>query len=150
MISSNDILARLQNGEDAQAIANEMVDALNTANEIFQKEEEAKRAAAEAVKGKELQKISDLQTILDLLKEFFTEYYCEDADDEKTINEVFADLDAKSVITMIEEIGEYAVKMNEMQKHLVSIFGAPTPKKSAPATNADAIIGDFLSSMGLK
>ena len=161
MFKVEDILARLQNGEDANDIANEMVNALNTANDQFQKEEEAKRAAAEAVKGKELQKLQDLQEIIDLMHDFCIEYYCDTDEDINTVQAAFATLDAKSVNKMIEEAGAYAVRMAEMQKHmdtlLGGIFGTPTIKKAskkgapAPETRtADVVIGDFLSSMGLK
>ena len=161
MINSKDILARLQNGETAENIANEMVNALNAANDQFQKEEEAKRAAAEAVKGKELQKLQDLQEIIDLMHDFCIEYYCETDEDINTVQATFATLDAKSVDKMIEEAGAYAAKITEMQKHFDSMFGSlfgtpivkKLPKKGAPAPEtrtADAVIGDFLSSMGLK
>ena len=49
MFKVEDILARLQNGEDANDIADEMVKALNTANEQFQKEEEEKAKAASKI-----------------------------------------------------------------------------------------------------
>lgn len=162
MFKVEDILARLQNGEDANDIANEMVNALNTANDQFQKEEEAKAKKAEhEAHLKETRKLKDLQEILDLMHDFCIEYYCDDDEDINTVQAAFATLDAKSVDKMIEEAGAYAVKMAEMQKHFDSMFngffGTPTvkkaPKKCAPSPEtktADAVIGDFLSSMGLK
>ena len=161
MFKVEDILARLQNGEDANDIANEMVNALNTANDQFQKEEEAKRAAAEAVKGKELQKLQDLQEIIDLMHDFCIEYYCDTDEDINTVQAAFATLDAKSVNKMIEEAGVYAVRIAEMQKHMDTLLGRvfntpivqKAPKKGAPAPEtrtADMVIGNFLSSMGLK
>ena len=162
MFKVEDILTRLQNGEDANDIANEMVTALNTANDQFQKEEEAKaKAKAAEAHAKEEQKLKDLQEIIDLMHDFCIEYYCENDEDINTVQAAFATLDAKSVNEMIEEAGAYAIKMAEMQKHMDilfgGIFGTPKvqklPKKSAPAPKAktaDAIIGDFLSSMGLK
>ena len=152
MFKVEDILARLHNGEDVDAIAQEMTDALNDANDQFQKEEEAK-------KGKELQKLADLQSILDAMHDFCIEYYCDDAEDINTVHAAFATLDAKSVDKMIEEAGAYAVRMAEMQKHMDTLFGGlfGTPvvkkvsKKSTPETRtADAVISDFLSQMGLK
>lgn len=162
MFKVEDILARLQNGEDAGDIAEEMVNVLNEANNKYQEEEEAKakKAAAEA-HVKEVQKLQDLQEIIDLMHDFCINYYCETNEDIDTVQAAFATLDAKSVNQMIEEAGAYAVRMAEMQKHLDSmfsgLFGAPTvkkaPKKGAPAPEvktADAVISDFLSSMGLK
>ena len=162
MFKVEDILARLQNGEDVDAIAQEMTDALNDANDQFQKEEEAKAKKAEhEARLKETRKLKDLQEILDLMHDFCIEYYCDDDEDINTVQAAFATLDAKSVDKMIEEAGAYAVKMAEMQKHFDSMFsgffGTPivkkVPKKCAPAPEtktADAVIGDFLSSMGLK
>lgn len=156
MFKVEDILARLHNGEDVDAIAKEMTDALNDANDQFQKEKEAEAAEAE---HKELQKLADLQTILDLMHDFCIEYYCETDEDINTVHAAFATLDAKSVDKMIEEAGAYAVRMTEMQKHFDSMFGGlfGTPivkkvsKKPTPETKtADAVISDFLSQMGLK
>ena len=160
MFKVEDILARLQNGEDVDAIAQEMTDALNDANDQFQKEEEAKakKAAAEA-HVKEVQKLQDLQSILDAMHDFCIEYYCDTDEDINTVHAAFATLDAKSVAKMIEEAGAYAVRMAEMQKHFDSMFGGlfGTPvvkkvnKKPTPETkSADAVISDFLSQMGLK
>lgn len=162
MFKVEDILARLQNGEDAGDIAEEMVNALNAANDQYQKEEEAKaKKAAAKAQAEEAQKLADLQQIIDLMHDFCIDYYCDTDADIDTVHAAFATLDAKSVNQMIEEAGAYAVKMTEMEKHFDSLFsglfGTPTvkklPKKSAPAPEvktADAVIGDFLSSMGLK
>jgi hypothetical protein len=162
MLKVEDILARLQNGEDAGDIAEEMIQAINTANEQFQKEEEAKakKAAAEA-HVKEVQKLQDLQEIIDLMHDFCIEYYCDSNEDIDTVHAIFDTLDAKSVNKMIEEAGVYAVRMAEMQNHmdtlLGGIFGMPkvkkAPKKGAPAPEtrtADVVIDNFLSSLGLK
>ena len=162
MFKVEDILARLQNGEDAGDIAEEMINVLNEANNKYQEEEEAKakKAAAEA-HVKEVQKLQDLQEIIDLMHDFCINYYCETNEDIDTIQAAFATLDAKSVNKMLEEAGAYVIRLAEMQKHFNSIFdgmfGTPTvkkaPKKCAPAPEvktADAVISDFLSSMGLK
>lgn len=51
MINEKDILARLQAGEDAQKIADEMANMLNAANATYMAEQEAKKKAeAEAAK----------------------------------------------------------------------------------------------------
>ena len=47
MINEKDILARLQAGEDAQKIADELANILNAANATYVAEQEAKRKAAE-------------------------------------------------------------------------------------------------------
>ncbi len=154
MFKVEDILARLHNGEDVDAIAKEMTDALNDANDQFQKEEEAKAAEAHV---KEVQKLQDLQEIIDLMHDFCINYYCETNEDINTVQAAFATLDAKSVNKMIEEAGACAVRFAKMEKYFDNMFGTPivkkAPKKCAPAPatrTADVVIGDFLSSMGLK
>ena len=155
MFKVEDILTRLHNGEDVDAIAQEMANALNEANDQFQKEEEekAKKAAAEA-HVKEVQKMQDLQEIIDLMHDFCINYYCDDDEDINTVHAAFATLDAKSVDKMIEEAGAYAVKVAEMEKHFDSLFGGlfgtPVVKKVSETKTADAVINSFLSSMGLK
>ena len=162
MTNSKDILTRLQNGENIDDIADEMIKALNAANDQFQKEEEEKAKKAEhEAHLKETRKIHDLQEIIDLIHDFCITYYCETEDDVATVQAAFATFDAESVNKMIDEAGAYAVKMAEIQNHFDSMFGglfdAPTvkklPKKSAPAPEtktADAVIDGFLASIGLK
>ena len=45
MVNQNDILARLQNGESADTIAQELVNALNAANAQFMEEQAAAQKA---------------------------------------------------------------------------------------------------------
>lgn len=158
----DDILARLQNGEDPGDIAEELMDAINEANHQFQKEEEEKAKKAEhEAHLKEVRKINDLQEIIDLMHDFCITYYCETEDDIATVQAAFATLNGESVNKMIEEAGIYAVKMAEMQKHFDNMFGGlfgtpivkKAPKKGAPAPEtktADAVIDGFLASIGLK
>lgn len=160
MFKVEDILARLHNGEDTKTIADEMVNTLNNAIDQFQKEEEAKEKAKEhKAHLKETQKLKDLQEIIDLTHDFCIEYYCDSDEDINVIHEAFEELDAKSVNKLLNEIGIYAVKLAEMEKHFGNmfggLFGAPTVKKVSKKPNpetrtADAVISDFLSSMGLK
>lgn len=159
MFKVEDILARLQNGEDAGDIAEEMIKVVNTANEQYQKEEEEK-AKAKAADIKNAQKMNDLQTIIDLAYEFCLEYYCDNDEDAKLINDAFANLDAETVNEILNEVGAYAVKMSEIEKLFGNMFGGlfetpirknPALTKTAPKTRAaDAVIDDFLKSLGLK
>lgn len=154
MFKVEDILARLQNGEDAGDIAEEMAKVLNEANNKYQEEEEAKRAAAEAIKGKELQKLADLQAILNLIHDYCIEYYCDGNEDINTVEAVFKDWDAAAVDKMIEEAGAYAVKMAEVQKRFENMFNigfeVPTEtKKKEKKRTPDDVIAGFLNSMGL-
>lgn len=155
MFKVEDIVARLQNGEDANAIAAEMCNALNEAINV-QKEAEEKAAKAD----KEAEKMTDLQVILDLIHDFCMDYYCETDEDEKIINEAFAGLDAKTVNEMIENAGRYAADLMEAEKRIHELFAA-TPlfaeeckpaikaKHKPKAVDPDATIKNFLKSIGL-
>lgn len=141
MFNEKDILARLQNGEDAQTIANEMADMINKANKMYADElakaEEAKRAEEQARIVQE-QKKADLQSILDEFAAWFQEYYNIDAGDE---------LKAESVLEVIDGIQEYmdALKGLEMvigKKPAVKVI------KSNTKLSADDTINQFLKNMG--
>ena len=154
MFKVEDIVARLQNGEDANAIAAEMCNALNEAITIQKEEEKAVKADIEA------QKMTDLQIILDLIHDFCMNYYCESAEDKKIINEAFADLDAKTVNEIIENTGRYAADLMEAEKHIHELLAAAPlfAEEAKPAVKAkhkpkivdpDATIKNFLKSIGL-
>ena len=141
MFNEAEILARLQNGEDIQKIADEMAASLNKVNKIYADEvakaEEAKRAE-EKKKALELQKTADLQDILDQFAAWFQEYYGIDAGDE---------LKAESVMEIIDGIQEYM----DAFKGLEMVIGKkPAVKviKSNTKPSADDTINQFLKNMG--
>lgn len=138
MFDEATILARLQNGEDAQKIADEMAAALNKVNKIYadqKAKEEADRAAA---KRAESQKKEDLQEIIDLFMEWLSNYYKVDAQTEVT---------ADQVLEVIDSVFEYV----EAMKSLESMFVKKAPAKVIKNTNkpnADETINAFLNKMG--
>ena len=155
MVNSKDILTRLQNGEKAEDIANELINALNDANDTYNKEVEAKKAESE-VKAK---KVADMQDILDLLHDFCIEYYCDSNEDINEVEAVFDEFTAEKVIEIVEEAGAAVLELNEQLKDIEKMFGAfpfskPTVElkvgKDATPADADAVIGNFLKSIGLK
>lgn len=165
MINSKDILARLQNGETAEAIANELVGALNDANDIYMREQEAKRKAEAKAEERNARKIAAMQDILDALHDFCIEFYCESNEDINAVEEAFADLTAEKIINIVEEAGAAVLKFEEQLKDIEKMFGSmpslpignmvkPTVEikvdKDATSTDADAVIGSFLKSIGLK
>lgn len=135
MFDEKTILARLQNGEDAQKIADEMAAALNQANKAYADQKAAEEAAK---KQNEVQKKEDLQEILDMFADWFKTYYGIEAK---------AELEADAVLELIDSLKEYI----EALKSLESVFGV---KKSAVKVNkikpksADEQISDFLNKMG--
>lgn len=155
MVNSKDILARLQNGEKAEDIANELINALNDANDTYNKEVAAKKAESEA----KAKKVADMQDILDLLHDFCIEYYCDSNEDINEVEAAFDEFTAEKVIEIVEEAGAAVLELNEQLKDIEKMFGAfpfskPTVElkvgKDATPADADAVIGKFLKSIGLK
>lgn len=140
MFDEATILARLQNGEDAQKIADEMAAALNKVNKIYadqKAKEAADRAAAERA---ESQKKEDLQEILDMFADWFKTYYGIEAK---------AELEADAVLELIDSVKEYV----EALKGLESMFDVKKPavkviKSNTKPANADETINAFLKNMG--
>lgn len=153
MVNSKDILARLQNGERAEDIANELVNALNDANDMYNKEVAAKRAEEEAKAKRESKKIADMQFILSLMQDFCIEYYCDNNEDINAVEKAFSELTAETVIAMVEEAGAAVLDMEKKMKDIEKLFGSVTaaPIKTVKVNkkNPDAVIGNFLKSIGL-
>ena len=145
MFDEKTILARLQNGEDAQKIADEMAAMINKANKAYtdQKaaEEAKKKAEEERKKQLALQKKDDLQDILDQLAVWFNTYY--DVDEA-----VWDEIDADAVLELIDSVQEYIKAMND----LTAVFGkkpAVKPVKTVVKTqSADDTLNAFLNKMG--
>ena len=155
MVNSKDILTRLQNGEKAEDIANELINALNDANDAYNKEVEAKKVESET----KAKKVADMQDILDLLHDFCIEYYCDSNEDINAVEEAFDEFTAEKVIEIVEEAGAAVLKFDEQLKDIEKMFGTfPFGKstvelrldKDATPADADAVIGKFLKSIGLK
>ena len=138
MFNENEILARLQNGEDIQKIANEFADMLNQANKTYAdqkaKEEEAKRAE-EQKQAVQKQKVADLQAILDEFALWFAQYYGIDVGDE---------LKADSIMEIIDGVQEYM----DALKGLELAFGKKPAVKVVKKPSADDTINQFLKQMG--
>ena len=137
MFDEKTILARLQNGEDAQKIADEMAAALNQANKAYADQKAAEEAAK---KQNEVQKKEDLQEILDMFADWFKTYYG---------IETKGELEADAVLELIDSIKEYV----EALKGLESMLGAKKPatkviKSNTKPANADETINAFLNKMG--
>lgn len=139
MFNEKDILARLQNGEDVQKIADEMAAALNQANKAYTDQKAAEEAAK---KQNEVQKREDLQEILDMFCDWFGTYYEMDAENLKS------ELKADQVIELIDSLKEYI----EAVKGLETMFGMKNApkiiKSSTKPKSADEQISDFLNKMG--
>ena len=138
MFDEKTILARLQNGEDAQKIADEMAAMINKANKMYA-DEVAKAAEAKRAEEKkqaiQKQKTADLQDILDQFAAWFQEYYNIDVGDE---------LKAESIMEIIDGIQEYM----DALKGLEMVIGKKPAVKVTKKANADDTINQFLKQMG--
>ena len=137
MFDEKTILARLQNGEDVQKIADEMAAIINAANKTYTDQKAAEEAAK---KQNEVQKKKDLQAILDMFADWFQTHYGV---------ETKGKLEAEAVLDLIDSIKEYV----EALKDLESMFGIKKPavkviKSNTKPKSADEQINDFLKSMG--
>lgn len=136
MFDEKTILARLQNGEDAQKIADEMAAALNQANKAYADQKAAEEAAK---KQNEVQKKKDLQEILDMFADWFKTYYG---------IETKGELEADAVLELIDSIKEYVEALKGLET-MFSMKNAPKIIKSnTKPKNADEQINDFLKKMG--
>jgi hypothetical protein len=152
MVNMNDILARLQAGESADAIAQEMVDALNAANAQFAEEQ-----AANDVKA---QKAEFVEEMADIVRDYIMTFHA-----DSCIAEMIKDqeINPVEIVEMLdqsfEQLDQEIRKMKEIEKMLGGILGklehncGPDCGCADKATgkiepNMDALAG-FLKANGL-
>lgn len=143
MFTEKDILARLQNGEDVQKIADEMAKMINAANKTYTDQKAAEEAAKAAAAKAEGQKKEELQSILDLFCDWFGTYYGMNVEDLKS------ELKADQVIELIDSLKEYIDAVKGLES-MFSMKNAPKIVKTNPhkSKSADEQISDFLNKMG--
>lgn len=140
MFDEKTILARLQAGEDAQKIADEMAALINAANKTYADQKAKEEADRLAAKKLEVQKKEELQEILDLFADWFNTYYGVDAKGE---------LEADAVLELIESIKGYVEAIKDFEKVFNLKMPAAKPeKKIIKAKSADETINQFLKNMG--
>lgn len=116
MVNMNDILARLQAGESADAIAQEMVDALNAANAQFAEEQ-----AANDVKA---QKAEFVEEMADIVRDYIMTFHA-----DSCIAEMIKDqeINPVEIVEMLdqsfEQLDQEIRKMKEIEKMLGGILG---------------------------
>lgn len=148
----NDILTRLMNGEDADAIAKEFTESLNAAVQEHKKQMEEK-SAAEARKER---CVTDLHLILTLFNDWLAEFYprlgtVKDnaADIVKTLDETQDDI--VELFAAIDELGKILgvsdKNINKKNENIIEAKVEMRPKNKNGAT--DNAIFDFLKSYGL-
>lgn len=146
MFDEKTILARLQNGEDIQKIANEMAELINSANQTFLAAEAKKRAEAEAKKQHEANKRIELDTIIQETKKWMNKYY-------KVDDAAWAGVNAETVIELIESVRELGNALDDLGQLLTTpeIPAAPAPVGTAAlkkTESADDALNKFIKKMG--
>lgn len=157
-----ELVARMNAGESADAIADEMTAALTAANKQYQAEQEAAKRAAEDAMTKQA-KFNEMAYILRQMYDYVEKYYpataaaivepmrilCEDDKED-----VFEDI-VKIVVEALdaaEEREKNPNKVDPMEALISMMLGMDaTPKKSASAKtktkSEDEILSQFLSSI---
>ena len=140
MFTEKEILARLQNGESMDTIANEISSLLNSAKDAYEAEEAAKKAAAESAKRVEECKVQEMEDIIELVADWAHTYY--DVDPE-----IFDLITAEDVIKIIEECKAYVDAMEKLAASLGTKI-EKAPAKAALKKDPAREIEQFLKSMG--
>ena len=150
MFTEKDILARLQAGEDAQKIADEMADILNAANKTYidQKEAEQKRLEAErkakeaAAKQTKARQKKEADALMEAIGKWVVKYYATTPEEEKKYKALFSGLDGEILILIAKE----AIDTVKLCEKMESVFDVkPVGKKKK---TADDVIADFLKECG--
>ena len=138
-----DILARLQNGEDASKIAEEMASALNKAQAAYSEEQKAAAALEQCQKEKE----ADMKAILSMLKDYFIKY---NIISDPTVLASFEDVDVSDIVESFDELGEVMTSLLDFANVIETKKEKSKPKVAAagnPAGDPDKIISNFLNMM---
>ena len=150
MINEKDILARLQAGEDAQKIADELANILNAANATYVAEQEAKRKAAEeaAKKAAEATAIEEeknelAQIIADAIMDYL------DIAAPGILNEDEDDLTGEEIRKLLDSMVPMLVSVKNLASLGVTPFTPPVAKmgNGTPIVKLsdDEIIKNFLN-----
>ena len=149
----NDILTRLMNGEDADAIAKEFTESLNAAVQEHKKQMEEKSAA----EAKKERCVTDLHLILTLFNDWLAEFYPKlgtvkdnAADIVKTLDETQDDI--VELFAAIDELGKILgvsdKSISKKSEDITKTMIYPKGKREMTNTTDNAIF-DFLKSYGL-
>lgn len=113
MVNQNDILARLQNGESADTIAQELVNALNAANAQFIEEQ----AAAQKANDIAAQKAEFVEEMADIVRDYIMTFHA-----DSYIAEMIQDqeIDPAEIVEMLdasfEQLDQEIRKLKEIEK----------------------------------
>ena len=126
MVNSNDLLARLANGESADALAKEFTDALNAAQKEYE------------TKSKDEEKLADFSVAIDAMLKYFKKWYPDLTD----WNQVIADEgELKDMLEGVESLVELAVSVRELSQMM------PKTQSKPNTATADTVLSNWLKTL---
>lgn len=153
MINEKDILTRLQAGEDAQKIADELAAVLNAANATYIAEQKAKEEAARKAEAEKAAKEEERDELAQIIADAVMDYLelvapelVEDDEEELSGAEVRKLLD--SMIPVMQSLKNLQAILPAGEKPAFNPFIAPVPtetKLNKKELSDDEIIKNFLS-----
>jgi len=136
MLDKNEVLTRLQNGEDPQKLAETIANSLNEA--IMQYEQKEKQKRLEAAKAR--QKANDAQKVIDVTLGFLETYYPQLVND--TVKE---EVTGDVLIQLIDESVEEINKLNYEVEKLKAAAQNWNFQIKDPKTTSEDPIEEFLA-----
>ena len=130
MVNQKDILARLQAGESADTIAQELVNALNAANAQFVEEQ----AAAQKANDIAAQKAEFVEEMADIVRDYIMTFHA-----DSYIAEMIADqeINPVEIVEMLDQSFEQLDQEIRKLKELEKMFSGLMAKLDAHADNCD-------------
>lgn len=129
MVNSNDLLARLANGESADALAKEFTDALNAAQKEYE------------TKSKDEEKLADFSVAVDAMLTYLKKWHPDLADWDQVIAD---EGELKDMLEGIESLIELAVSMRELSRMMPETSLKPNV---SPKLNADTVLASWLKNL---
>ena len=123
MYTKDDIMARLQKGDDPQAIANEIADTLNAAVAEYEENQKAAQKEKEAAK-RNSEKQKDMAELCRLFWNYMQKYYGWDEGE-------FSDEDVREVIESTEAAMVAATELKSMLENLNKALNEDMDKQPA-------------------
>ena len=168
MALENDILARLRNGEDAEKIAQELINNLNSAIATKDKEDaEAKRIAEEKAKAEQERKVLEdrKNNLADAMARAMVEYYKLSLPEipegiTKELNGLAMRKQLDATVGLLKSLTDLSKKLDEVDfndmdlDRVGSWFGLtsatkPDPSACKPKTSYEDAINSFFKANGL-
>ena len=144
MITTNDILARLRNGESMDTIGQSIADVLNEAQEAYKAEQEiAKKAQADAELAQAKRDMA-----LDLI-DIIQDYGHLVAPEAAEILDDIDDTDFDAMVTTLDEMFHMMTAMAQLKANLENIQtkSAKIPVPVKHAKSDDEVLANFIASL---